>query len=129
MLTKELQETLHRAAQQAQQERHEYITLEHLLGALLDEKTGSDIISNCGGDIPALKRDLQQFMDENYGVVPKRVEHNPDHGPALERVLQRAFLQAQGSAQTTLDSGNILAAMFEERRSYAVYILKKARNR
>ncbi len=58
MLTRELQHTIEKAYEAAVQQRHEYVTLEHLLGALLDEKTGSDVIRHCAGDITALKREL-----------------------------------------------------------------------
>ena len=105
--------------------RHEYVTLEHLLYALLDEKTGNDVIRNCGGNITALKRELEQFLSSSIEPLPKRSKAKPDYTATFERVLERAVLQAQGSGQTTIDGGNILAAMFQERRSHAVYLLEK----
>src|SRR5918992_2689959 len=125
MLTRELQRTINRAIDEAKQRRHEYVTLEHLLYALLEEKTGREVILNCGGRIPLLRQELEQFMDERIEQLPRRIDHGPEHTGTFERVLERAFLQAQGSGQTTLDGGNILAAMFQERRSHAVYLLEK----
>jgi ATP-dependent Clp protease ATP-binding subunit ClpA len=125
MLTSELQKTIHRAINEAMQRRHEYLTLEHLLYALLEERTGSDVIRNCGGTIAELRHDLERFMTESMEALPKRIEYTPDHTAAFERVLERALMQAQASGQATVDSGNILAAMFQERRSYAVYLLEK----
>jgi ATP-dependent Clp protease ATP-binding subunit ClpA len=125
MLTRELQRTINKAIDAARQRRHEYVTLEHLLYALLEEKTGRDVILNCGGHLELLKQELEQFMDERIEQLPKRIEYAPDPTAMFERVLERAFVQAQGSGQTTLDGGNILAAMFQERRSHAVYLLEK----
>ncbi len=125
MLTRELQHTIHRTFDEALQRRHEYVTLEHLLYALIDEKTGSDVIQNCGGNIIALKHELEQFLTQGIETLPKSRRAKPDYTAAFERVLERAALQAQGSGQTTIDGGNILAAMFQERHSHAVYLLGK----
>ena len=125
MLTRELQHTIHRTFEEALQRRHEYVTLEHLLYALIDEKTGSDVIQNCGGNITALRHELEQFLTQSIETLPKSRRAKPDYTAAFERVLERAALQAQGSGQTTIDGGNILAAMFQERHSHAVYLLAK----
>jgi len=125
MLTRELQHTIHRTFDEALQRRHEYVTLEHLLYALIDEKTGSDVIQNCGGNITALRHELEQFLTQNIETLPKSRRAKPDYTAAFERVLEHAALQAQGSGQTTIDGGNILAAMFQERHSHAVYLLEK----
>jgi ATP-dependent Clp protease ATP-binding subunit ClpA len=125
MLTRELQHTIQRTFEEALQRRHEYVTLEHLLYALIDEKTGSDVIQNCGGSITTLKHELEQFLTQSIETLPKSRRAKPDYTAAFERVLERAALQAQGSGQTAIDSGNILAAMFQERHSHAVYLLAK----
>ena len=125
MLTRELQQTIQRAFEEAGQRRHEYVTLEHLLYALVHEKTASDVLRNCGGDVPALKRELEQFLAQSIEPLPQRSRVKPAYTAAFARVRERATLQAQGSGQTTIDSGNILAAMFQERRSHAVYLLEK----
>jgi ATP-dependent Clp protease ATP-binding subunit ClpA len=125
MLTSELQKTIKRAINEAMQRRHEYMTLEHLLYALLEEQTGSEVIHHCGGSVTEIHRELEQFMSERIETLPDGIEYTPEHTVAFERVLERAILQAQASGQRTIDSGNILAAMFQERRSYAVYLLEK----
>jgi ATP-dependent Clp protease ATP-binding subunit ClpA len=125
MLTRELQQTINRAAHEAMQRRHEYLTLEHLLYALIDDRTGNDVLRNCGGDIPKLKRELEQFMGEHMEALPANIDYAPDHTAAFERVFERALIQAQGSGQVTIDATNILVALYQERRSHAVYLLEK----
>ncbi len=125
MLTRELQQTINRAINEAMQRRHEYVTLEHLLYALLDEKTGSAVVRNCGGHIAALRGELKQFMAESLEALPAGIEYRPDPTGVFERVVERAALQAQASGQATIDGGNMLAAMFQERHSHAVYLLEK----
>jgi ATP-dependent Clp protease ATP-binding subunit ClpA len=125
MLTRELQQTIQRAFEEAVQRRHEYVTLEHLLYALIGEKTASDVLRNCGGNVTALKRELEQFLAQSIEILPKGSSVKPEYTAAFERVCERAALQVQGSGQTTVDSGNILAALFQERRSHAVYLLEK----
>jgi ATP-dependent Clp protease ATP-binding subunit ClpA len=125
MLTRELQQTIQKAFEEAVQRRHEYVTLEHLLYALIDEKTASDVLQNCGGNVTALKHELEQFLAQSIETLPKGSRAKPDYTAAFTRVGERAALQAQSSGQSTIDSGNILAAMFQERRSHAVYLLEK----
>ena len=125
MLTHELQRTLSKAGHMAARRHHEYVTLEHTLHALLDDPTSKDVIHNCGGDVGQLKAALESFMAEHLESLPAGVEAAPQPTAAFERVLQRALLQAQGSGQPAIDGGNVLAAMFQETRSHAVYLLAK----
>jgi ATP-dependent Clp protease ATP-binding subunit ClpA len=125
MLTKELQHTIHRAIEEAAKRRHEYVTLEHLLYALLAEKTAGTVIQQCGGDLKELKQELEQFMAERLEALPRGIKYTPGHTTVFERVLERAVMQAQASGQAAVDGGNILAAMFHERRSHAVYLLQQ----
>jgi len=125
MLTAELQKSITRAAEDALNRRHEYLTLEHLLYALTEEKTGAEVIFNCGGDLKLLRQELEQFLSDAFETVPETLEYTLSQTAAYERVLRRAIMQAHASGQTTIDSGNVLAAMFEERRSHAVYLLEK----
>ncbi|MDQ3754498.1 MAG: ATP-dependent Clp protease ATP-binding subunit ClpA [Acidobacteriota bacterium] len=126
MLTKELQATLSSAINEAMRRRHEYVTLEHLLYALLSDRTARDVIKQCGGDAAALRRELETFFDE-------RIETHGGDGPAelpeqtqmFQRVLQYALLQAEGSGQPQVDGGNVLAALFQAERAHAVYLLKQ----
>ncbi len=125
MITKELQDTLNLALQEAVARRHEFLTLEHLLFALLNEKTSSQVIRNCGGNIDELRKELDQFLKDSMEKMRDGYKQNPEPSAAFERVLSRAAMQAESAAQSTIDGGNVLAAMFQERRSHAVYLLEK----
>lgn len=125
MLTAELQRSITRAAEDALARRHEYLTLEHLLYALTEEKTGADVLFSCGCDVKLLRQELEQFLNDAFERVPDTMEYTLSQTSAYERVLRRAIMQAHASGQTTIDSGNVIAAMFEERRSHAVYLLEK----
>ena len=125
MITKELQETLNLAATEAFVRRHELLTLEHLLFALLQDATGSEVIVKCGGEIEPLRRDLEQFFKERMVPVSGTEEHYPDQTEAFGRVVERAIMQARASAQDNVDAGNILASLFEEQHSHARYLLEK----
>ncbi len=126
MISKELQDTLNLALAEAAKRRHEYLTLEHLLYALLEDKGACDIIKACGGSVKEIRQELDHFLAENMEQLPNGVDAMPSYTAALERVLTRAYMQAESSAQTTIDSGNVLAAMFQEKRSHSVFLLEKA---
>ncbi|HEV2802703.1 MAG TPA: ATP-dependent Clp protease ATP-binding subunit ClpA [Pyrinomonadaceae bacterium] len=125
MITRELQATLSAAVEEAIERRHEYVTLEHLLFALLSDRTASNIIRNCGGDADALRRDLEKFFDERIEPLADDTSQLPEQTEMFTRILQYAMLQAQGSGQKEIDGGNILAALFQAERSYAVYLLRQ----
>jgi ATP-dependent Clp protease ATP-binding subunit ClpA len=125
MITKELQETLNNALVEALTRRHEYITLEHLLLALLKDKTASEVIRNCGGNINELHRELDKFLKENLEIVRAGKNYQPEASAAFQRVLSKAAMQAESSSRNTVDAESVLAAMFQERRSHAVYLLEK----
>jgi ATP-dependent Clp protease ATP-binding subunit ClpA len=125
MITKELQVTLNNSIQEAIKRRHEYVTLEHLLFALISENTGGEVLRNVGADIPQLQLDLDKFLKESVETLPRGVERTPELTGAFQRVLERAAMQAESSGVTTMDGGNVLAAIFQERRSHAVYLLEK----
>jgi ATP-dependent Clp protease ATP-binding subunit ClpA len=126
MITKELRDTLNLAFNEAFERHHEFLTLEHLLYALLQEKTGSDVIRNCGGDVKRLKSEIELFLQEHTEQLAQGSESMPEQTAAFERVLQRASMQVQSSGQSTMDGGNIIAAMFQEKRSHAVFLLEQA---
>jgi ATP-dependent Clp protease ATP-binding subunit ClpA len=125
MITKELQATLEMAADEAIKRRHEFLTLEHLLYALLLDKVAKDVIYNCGGDLDLLQRDLEDFFKESIQPLPRGVDRYPEQTAAFERVLNRAMEQAEASSQEKIDGGNILAALFGESHSHAKYLLEK----
>jgi ATP-dependent Clp protease ATP-binding subunit ClpA len=125
MITRELQATLNFAANEAITRRHEFLTLEHLLYALLQDDKGSDIIINCGGSLTELRDELEEFFTDNLAPLPKGVDRFPEQTAAFERVLERALIQAQSSGQEKIDAGNILASLYLENHSHALYLLEK----
>jgi ATP-dependent Clp protease ATP-binding subunit ClpA len=125
MITRELQATLSAAVEEAIERRHEYVTLEHLLLALLSDRTAGNVIHNCGGDTDALRRDLERFFDERVEQLAEETTHIPEQTEMFTRTLQYAMLQAQSSGQKEIDGGNILAALFQAEHSYAVYLLRQ----
>ena len=124
MITRELQATLGAAVEEAIGRRHEYVTLEHLLLALLSDRTASNVIRHCGGDIVALRVELEKFFNERVEQLAEVSAHVPEQTDMFTRILQYAMLQAQGSGQNEINGGNILAALFQADQSYAVYLLK-----
>ncbi|HEX8073324.1 MAG TPA: ATP-dependent Clp protease ATP-binding subunit ClpA [Pyrinomonadaceae bacterium] len=125
MITRELQQTLTAAVDEAIRRRHEYVTLEHLLYALLADGTAAKVIRQCGGDLRRLKRDLDKFFDENLLPRASDLTELPEQTAMFQRVLEYALLQAEGSGQKEVNGGNILAALYQAERSHAVYLLKQ----
>jgi ATP-dependent Clp protease ATP-binding subunit ClpA len=125
MITRELQQTLTAAVDEAIRRRHEYVTLEHLLYALLADGTAAKVIRQCGGDLRKLKRDLDKFFDENLLPRASDLTELPEQTAMFQRVLEYALLQAEGSGQKEVNGGNILAALYQAERSHAVYLLKQ----
>ncbi len=125
MLSPELQATLQRAVDDVRGRRHEYLTLEHLLLSILDDPSGTDIVVKCGGDVDKLRGDLERFLDEQVDELPEGEESGPDQTLAFQRVLQRAAMHVQAAGRQQMTTGNVIASMFRERDSHAVYLLEK----
>ena len=125
MLTRELQETLNNAFQEAVRRQHEYVTLEHLLFAVLNETSGREMLESCGAELKTLEQDLRIYLEEKLEPISESSDHLPEPTPALERALARAAVQAESAGVNTINSGNVLAALLLEQRSYAVYLLEK----
>ncbi len=125
MLSIELQKTIDEAVRDAATRKHEYLTLEHLLFATLHDARGRDVLENCGGNIEDLKGELEVFLQESMEQIKGDEDSPPQPTAALQRVLHRAMLQAQSAEQSTIDAGNIIAALFQEKNSHAVYLLEK----
>ncbi|MDT5295690.1 MAG: ATP-dependent Clp protease ATP-binding subunit ClpA, partial [Acidobacteriota bacterium] len=125
MITKELQDTLNFAATEAIKRRHEYVTLEHLLYALLHDRTAAKVVRHCGGNAEALVRELEGFFDKKMESTPASSDTLPEYTAAFQRVVEYALLQAEGSGQKEVDGGNVLAAIFQSPNSHAVYLLKR----
>ena len=125
MITKELQNTLNAALEEAIKRGHEYVTLEHLLFALLNDQTASTVVVQCGGDRKALKAGLEQFFDEQQERLQGNQTELPEPTVLFQRVLQYAQLQAQGAEQNEVNGGHLLATLYIAERSHAVYLLKQ----
>jgi ATP-dependent Clp protease ATP-binding subunit ClpA len=123
--TQELKDTLATAFNEALRRRHEFVTLEHVLYAMLDDPNGSKIIRACGGDLDALKGDLENFFEMNVQPLPEGIEQDPQQTLAFQRVFQRAVMHVQSSGKSVMDTSNLLVAFFREHDSYAVYLLQK----
>ncbi len=124
MIRKELEMAFAAAVKEAQRRRHEMLTIEHILYALLYDELGSRILRNCGADIDELKQMLEKFFSDNLEKIPE--EHNREiiQSIGVQRVLQRAVMQVQASEKGDVDAGDVLAAIFEEEGSHAVYFLR-----
>src|SRR6476620_9315074 len=125
MLSPELQSTLQRAVDDVRGRRHEYLTLEHLMLSILDDPSGVDIVVKCGGDVDKLRGDLERFLEEEVDELPDGEESGPDQTLAFQRVLQRAAMHVQAAGRQQMTTGNVIASMFRERDSHAVYLLEK----
>ena len=125
MIAQELEVSLHMAFVDARQKRHEFITVEHLLLALLDNPSAADTLRASGGNIEHLRRDLTQFISEHTPTVEG--EEDIDTQPTLgfQRVIQRAILHVQSSGKKEVNGANVLVAIFGEKDSHAVYYLQK----
>jgi ATP-dependent Clp protease ATP-binding subunit ClpA len=124
MLSRNLEQTLHRALGLANERRHEYATLEHLLLALADDVDAATVLRACGVDGEKLKRDLSEFLDKDLaGLVSDRAgDAKPTAG--FQRVVQRAAIHVQSSGRDEVTGANVLVALFSERESHAVYFLQ-----
>jgi ATP-dependent Clp protease ATP-binding subunit ClpA len=124
MLSRNLEQTLHRALGFANERRHEYATLEHLLLALGDDADASAVLKACGVDVDRLKRDLTEFLDKDLaGLVSDRAG-DPKPTAGFQRVVQRAAIHVQSSGRDEVTGANVLVALFSERESHAVYFLQ-----
>src|ERR671922_2280954 len=125
MISKELEGTLNTALREAKGRRHEYVCLEHLLYALLQDKDARGAIVNCGGDIERLKKSLEEFFKGHLETLPEGLDQEPQQTLSFHRVLQRAVIHAQSAEKKEINGGNLLIAMFREPDSYAVYLLEE----
>ncbi len=117
--------TLQLAVTEATNRRHEYVSLEHLLYAMLHDATASNILHHCGADLEALRNGLARVLDEEFERLPEGALLSPHYTLAVQRVLQRAAAHVQSSGRREIDGGNVLVAMFHETESHAVYLLQE----
>ncbi len=126
MLDKELEQSLNKAFHKAREKRHEFITIEHLMLALLDNKDSLEVLKACEIDLSTLRTDLESFVDKTTPLFPEEdteFEIQPTIG--FQRVLQRAVFHVQSSGRDAVTGANVLVAIFSEPESQAVYLLSK----
>src|SRR5690554_6870051 len=126
MLNRELEVTLNLAFKEARTKRHEFMTVEHLLLALLDNEAAASVLRACGADLDKLRHDLREFIDSTTLLIPPHDDERETQ-PTLgfQRVLQRAVFHVQSSGKKEVTGANVLVAIFSEQESQAVYLLKK----
>ena len=125
MLSRELEVTLNLAFKTAREKRHEFMTVEHLLLALLDDASASSVLRACGADLDILRQDLTEFIDSTIPTIPEtqlEQETQPTHG--FQRVLQRAVFQVNSANHSEVVGANVVVAIFSEQESQAVYFLR-----
>jgi ATP-dependent Clp protease ATP-binding subunit ClpA len=127
MLNKALEVTLNDAFRYAKSHRHEFMTVEHLLVALLDNKEAKQALTACSADFDRIRLELTEFISQTTPHFPEDAEDSEvDTQPTLgfQRVLQRAVFHVQSSGQQEVTGANVLVAIFSEQESHAVYVLK-----
>jgi ATP-dependent Clp protease ATP-binding subunit ClpA len=126
MLNKELESSLNGAFARARDKRHEYMTVEHLLLALLENQAAREALLACHADMESLKNELDVFIDQTTPLIPTSDEMRETQ-PTLsfQRVLQRAVFHVQSSGRSEVTGANVLVAIFSEQESQAAYLLKK----
>src|SRR5512132_2180623 len=124
MIARQLQASFEFAVNEAIKRRHEYVTLEHLLYALLHDRDAGDVVRACGGDVGVLKKQLEDFMTKTFEQLPEETIVQPVLTTLLQRVIQYAQLHAQSAGQKEVGTGEMLAALYQADRSQAVYLLR-----
>ncbi|MCG9557162.1 ATP-dependent Clp protease ATP-binding subunit ClpA [Vibrio kanaloae] len=126
MLNKELETSLNGAFARARDKRHEFMTVEHLLLALLENDAAKEALQACQADLDALRNELDIFIDQTTPLIPESDETRETQ-PTLsfQRVLQRAVFHVQSSGRSEVTGANVLVAIFSEQESHAAYLLKK----
>ncbi len=124
MLSRNLEQTLHRALSLASERRHEYATLEHLLLGLADDTDAATVLRACGVDLDKLRGDLSEFLDKDLAGLATDRAGDPKPTAGFQRVVQRAAIHVQSSGRDEVTGANVLVALFSERESHAVYFLQ-----
>ncbi|GGQ11316.1 ATP-dependent Clp protease ATP-binding subunit ClpA [Shewanella litoralis] len=127
MLNKDLEVTLNLAFQQARDSRHEYMTVEHLLLALIDNPAAYEALIACGADVNRLRDEVANFIQQTTPIIAESTEERETQ-PTLgfQRVLQRAVFHVQSSGRNEVTGANVLVAIFSEQESQAVYLLRRS---
>ncbi|MGL4826502.1 MAG: ATP-dependent Clp protease ATP-binding subunit ClpA [Vibrionaceae bacterium] len=126
MLNKELEATLNEAFTRAKEKRHEFMTVEHLLLALIKNATARDALLSCGADLEALYKELDIFIEQTTPLIPAGdLLRETQPTLSFQRVLQRAVFHVQSSGRSEVNGASVLVAIFSEQESHAAYLLKK----
>ncbi|MCH8845209.1 MAG: ATP-dependent Clp protease ATP-binding subunit ClpA [Proteobacteria bacterium] len=125
MLDKNLEVTLNNVFNEARDQRHEYVTVEHLLLALLDNISAAQVLRACGANLNELHSELSKFIQDNSPLLTKSDEHDTQPTLGFQRVLQRAVFHVQSSGKKEVNGANVLVAIFGERESHAAYFLNQ----
>jgi ATP-dependent Clp protease ATP-binding subunit ClpA len=123
MIAQELEVSLHMAFMDARQKRHELITVEHLLLAMLDNPSAAEVLKACGSNIDSLRNDLAQYIDDHTPTISGEDEVDTQPTLGFQRVIQRAMLHVQSSGKKEVNGANVLVAIYGEKDSHAVYFL------
>lgn len=123
MLSSELEFCLNEAFQRARTSHHEFMTVEHLLLAIMDIPSVGEVLKACAADLPRLSRELTEFIDESTPFLPEESEQEVQPTLGFQRVLQRAVYHVQSGGRKEVTGVNVLVAIFGEKQSHAVYLL------
>ncbi|CAG4973221.1 ATP-dependent Clp protease ATP-binding subunit ClpA [Novilysobacter luteus] len=125
MFSKDLEFSIGQCYKRAREERHEYMTVEHLLLALLDNPSAETVLKACSADFPRLRGDLEQAIATSVSVLPDDIDRDTQPTLGFQRVLQRAVYHVQSSGKKEVTGANVLVAIFGEKDSHAVYYLNQ----
>lgn len=126
MLSRQLEVSLRLAVSMARQKRHEFLTVEHLLIALLDNDSAVNALKACGADIIVLRKELEEYVEQHTPKLGEHSEQAPHPTESFDRILQRAIFHVQSSGgDRTVEGADVLVAMYSERDAFAVYLLKR----
>src|SRR5690606_21283650 len=125
MFSKDLEFTIGQCYKQAREARHEFMTVEHLLLALLDNPSATAVLRACGADVVKLSHDLRNIISETVPVLSGDDARDTQHTLGFQRVLQRAVYHVKSSGRKEVTGANVLVAIFGEQDSHAVYFLNQ----
>ncbi|WOE32133.1 MULTISPECIES: ATP-dependent Clp protease ATP-binding subunit ClpA [unclassified Acinetobacter] len=126
MLSRQLEVSLRLAVSMARQKRHEFLTVEHLLLALLDNDSAVNALKACGADIILLRKELEDYVEQHTPKLAENSDQAPHPTESFDRILQRAIFHVQSSGgDRAVEGADILVAMYSERDSFAIYLLKR----
>src|SRR5947207_1217522 len=125
MIAQELEVSLHMAFVEARQKQHEFITVEHLLLAMLDNPSAAEVLKACGVDLDEMRGVLTDFISEHTPRLSPHSDSDTQPTQGFQRVIQRAILHVQSSGKKEVTGANVLVAIFGEKESHAVYFLNQ----